>query len=67
MNRITRHLHKAAFLTRQRLAINYSHKYVISDTDVRLASRSKSKQNPVKYDIAMAMNVMDGFNPGEYL
>ena len=39
MNRVSRYLHKAAFLTRQRLAINYSHKYVISDADIRRAAR----------------------------
>jgi len=31
MNRVTRLLHKDNFLARQRRAINYSHKYVISD------------------------------------
>jgi len=34
MNRVTRLLHKAKFLTRQRKAVSYGHKYVISDYDL---------------------------------
>ena len=33
MNRISRLLHKMNFLTRQRLAVKYSNKYIISDKD----------------------------------
>jgi len=65
MNRVSRFLHKATFLTRQRLAINYSHKYVISDTDLRRASRSKSEQNPAKDD--MVKNVIEEFDPIAHL
>lgn len=34
MNRVTRLLHKARFMSRQRLAVNYSHKFIINDQDV---------------------------------
>ena len=34
MNRISRLLHKASFKQRQRKALHYSHKFVITDQDL---------------------------------
>ena len=33
-NRVSRFIHKTALLARQRRAIDYSHKFVITDSDV---------------------------------
>ena len=43
MNRINRLLHKDIFKTRQRRAINYSHKYVISDRQLQKESLKKER------------------------
>ena len=52
MNRISRLIHKANFLKRQRLAINHSHKYVITYQDTQRTSK-----------IETSPDIMEGFDP----
>ena len=42
MNRVTRLLHKARFLSRHRYLLAYSHKYVITADDLTRASQTAS-------------------------
>lgn len=45
MNRISRLLHKMNLLQRQRHAIDYSHKYVVTDKDIQKAAKKPSHAN----------------------
>ena len=56
MNRITRILYKASLLTRQRDAIRYGSKYVISNRDLQKADQAKPDQDS---------KLLDGFDPLE--
>lgn len=60
MNRVSRLLHKATLLTRQRLSINYSHKYTISEKDIRRARGQQVEQADKSPD---ASKILDGFDP----
>ena len=44
MNRITRLIHKMMFLARQRRAIKYGHKYVISDKQLYKSQEKKTNK-----------------------
>ena len=61
MNRVSRLLHKAVFLSRQQLAIKFSHKYVISNKDTRLAM-SASQKPKVTQENDIADKVLKGFD-----
>ena len=61
MNRVSRLLHKSKFNTRQRLAMHFTHKFMISDKDVRRAA-AKIGQEPPGNDQFVA-KVLDGFDP----
>jgi len=61
MNRISRLLHKMNFLARQRRAVKYSHKYVISK---RAATEKRNKASFSDDDDSnAAAKVLDGFDP----
>ena len=45
MNRITKLIHKAWFLKRQRRAINFGYKFTISDLDAENAESQASKRS----------------------
>ena len=71
-SRVSRFIHKTTLLARQRQAINYSHKFVITDIDV---ARNKDTKNCcLKKDIKTSASarlfdenriakVLDGFDP----
>mmetsp|Transcript_22825 Transcript_22825/g.26813 ORF Transcript_22825/g.26813 Transcript_22825/m.26813 type:complete len:143 (-) Transcript_22825:7-435(-) len=66
MNRITRLLHSAAFLTRQRRAITFSKKYVITERDlVRKKQVVEARQLPSWHETGLVSEVLYGFDPGE--
>ena len=60
MNRISRLLHKMNFLTRQRLAVKYSNKYIISDKDTEREKPLDLKGNDPNTEIK---KVLEGFDP----
>ena len=60
MNRISRLLHKMNFLARQRRAVKYSHKYVITVNDTKRASKPSSDEES-KADATK--KVLEGFDP----
>ena len=62
MNRIARLLHKSVFLTRQQLAIKFSHKYVISNKDTRVAKAVSKKPKVAQADKTVE-KVLNGFDP----
>ena len=45
MNRVTKLIHKAWFLKRQRRAINFGHKFTISDLDIENAETQASRRS----------------------
>ena len=62
MNRVTRLLHKMHFLSRQRRAVNFSHKFVISDKD--LAREERAKDDTIDPDpAAVTARLHEGFDP----
>ena len=61
MNRVSRLLHKSSFNTRQRLAINFAHKFMISDKDVRRAEANDGQEPPGNDQLVT--KVLDGFDP----
>ena len=66
MNRITRILHKNSFLSRQRHALKYSHKYVISDRQLELESKKAKAKDDMDKDFDCdkdADKVLIGFDP----
>ena len=71
MNRLTRLVHKAQFLTRQRLALAFSHNYIISERDVtRLDTREPGARKKVAPSLSSVENtdrsideVLAGFEP----
>ena len=65
MNRITRILYKASLLTRQRDAIRYGSKYVISDRDLQKADQAKPDQASKLSDTLAETKLLDGFDPLE--
>ena len=66
MNRITRILHKNSFLSRQRHALKYSHKYVISDRQLELESKKASARDDKDQDFDSekdTLKVLKDFDP----
>ena len=65
MNRISRLLHKINFLTRQRRAVQYTHKFVITAQDVKRATAKKDKNQDsnVKKPETNSTKVLEGFDP----
>ena len=63
MNRITRLLHKINFLARQRRAVNFSHKYVISDRDLARGEPPEPDAVGATEPLEVAAKVLDGFDP----
>ena len=61
MNRVSRLLHKSYFNTRQRLAINFTHKFMINDKDVRRAAANDCREPPGNDQFVA--KVLDGFDP----
>ena len=59
MNRISRLAHKTIFLTRQRHAVTYGHKYVINDKDIN----KKVIEADTKRDTEAISKVLIGFDP----
>ena len=47
MNRISRLLHKMNLLSRQRRAVKYSHKYVVTEKDTRRAADEKEESQDI--------------------
>lgn len=60
MNRITRLLHLASFLKRQRRAVGFSKRYVVSDRD--LLPEKQGKQSALSHDEVAAL-VLKDFDP----
>ena len=65
MNRISRLLHKMNFLARQRRAVKYSHRYVITVKDIQLAAAEREKPKDLIDDDPdiVATQVLEGFDP----
>ena len=64
MNRVTRVLHKATFLVRQRRAVDYSHRYVISDKDLTKADlASPDLINEKLLDPKFVDKLIEDFDP----
>ena len=61
MNRVSRLLQKRYFNTRQLLAINFTHKFMISDKDVRRAAANDGQEPPGNDQFVS--KVLDGFDP----
>ncbi len=65
MNRVTRMLHKASFIARQRKSFDYFRKYVVTDRDIKIADlkekQKKSRDMTKKVDIIELL--VDGFDP----
>ena len=59
MNRITRFIHKAQFLSRQRHIIDYNHKYVITADDVKWHERKALKTYEAKVSEAETAKMID--------
>ena len=59
MNRVTRLLHKAAFLRRQKEAVAYSKRYVIDEIDLTRDKVNREK----KSDAEVAARILEGFDP----
>ena len=62
MNRVSQLLHKSYFNSRQRLAINFTHKFMICEKDVRRAAAANDDQEPPGTD-QLVTRVLDGFDP----
>ena len=58
MNRITRLLHKARFLSRHKRAISYSHRYVVTAEDLNQPDQLVEKDDP-KAEIRYLVNDFD--------
>ena len=67
MNRISRLLHKFTLEARQRRAINYSHKYVISEKDIKRAEVAKADGEVAKApeDNDTTEKILNGFDPNK--
>lgn len=68
MNRISRLLHRASFLSRQRLAVRFSDQYVISQKEAYEWTEKEAKKGWLGFDEEKdpkkrVMKVLDGFNP----
>ena len=73
MNRVTKLIHKAWFLKRQRRAINFGHKFTISDLDIEIAETRASKRSTQKESVnedilsvdrdKILEQLLDGFDP----
>ena len=61
MNRVSLLLQKSYFNTRQRHAINFTHKFMISDKDVRRAAANDGQEPPGNEQFVA--KVLDGFDP----
>ena len=62
-NRVARIIHKATFKGRQRKAIDYSHKYIITDQNlVKTAVATKKEQNEKEDWVVRANTVVEGFD-----
>jgi hypothetical protein len=55
MNRVTRLLHKARFAARQRIAVNYSHKFIINEEDLVQKQKEKKKETVSRSDRKVAV------------
>ncbi len=62
---MTRILHKANFITRQRKSFDYFNKYVITDRDIKIADLKEKQKKPrdegQKVDFVELL--VDGFDP----
>ena len=66
VNRLSHFLHKMNFLHRQRSALDYGKKFVITDRDLKKASGAKSHDsygNAQSYSEDRAALVLEGFDP----
>ena len=63
MNRVTRMIHKARFSSRQRRAINYSHRYVITAADLAREENAPKHQMTVTETAYLINDLADGFDP----
>ena len=63
MNRISSLLHRINFLGRQRLAVRYSHRYVISDKDIKKAEKEKPQAFVDDDPNTIDKKVLEGFDP----
>mmetsp|Transcript_27679 Transcript_27679/g.32525 ORF Transcript_27679/g.32525 Transcript_27679/m.32525 type:complete len:124 (-) Transcript_27679:316-687(-) len=74
MNRISRLLHKASFIVRQRRAIDYSHRFIITDANLR-AEQAKQAAGKADSDLrtqelldpAFVDKLLENFDPGSDL
>ena len=62
MNRVSRLLHKIHFLARQRRAVKYSYKYVITAQATKKAA-SEPQYSKEEDSQAIATKLLDGFDP----
>ena len=60
-NRVSRLIHKATFLPRQRAALDHSHKYVISNRDV--AKEANRSLNSARKPSLKVEKIVEGFDP----
>ena len=68
MNRVTRILHKANFFVRQRRAVNFFHKFVITDIDM-LKKKDDISDMKEQFDDKTTNDIgkiLDGFDPVKY-
>ena len=65
LNRISRLLHKMTFFARQRNAVGYSHKYVISAKDAMrdIDETTKTQRKKNEDEQSQVAKVLDGFDP----
>ena len=63
MNRVNKLLHKVNFLPRQVRAINYGHKFVISNRDIVKAKRADFEKKQKVSSLMTEQELLDGFDP----
>ena len=63
MNRVNKLLHKVNFLPRQVRAINYGHKFVISNRDIVKAERADFDKKQKLSSLMTEHELLDGFDP----
>ena len=66
MNRVTQLLHRMNFLGRQSKVVDHSHKYVITDRDVRKSNRVSSSRGPESRREEKSVSIeqmLEGFEP----
>ena len=66
LNRVSRLVHKANFLARQRRAVNFSRKFVISNVDIQIERDAADSASVLAEDrtiTASTESVLRGFDP----